>query len=359
MLNFNINIRNNQLIITLAGLPSDCRTITINLPDGRRLSHPLSNNSLSPPAPLPLAEYLSGFLNYLDVYENRRPNTLAGYRKRLAQFAAWCQKTGRNPAQPDTWLAYYAGLKRRGLSPYTLKGHYHILNRFARWLVDAGRLAAHPLAGVQPPDLPKNNLPKAILKNNINNMLAAAQTPRERALLLFFRDTGCRAAEALSLTWGDLDLDTGAAGVIGKGNKRRDIFLRPPTRRALKTYRQTLACSGPNDPVWQGRQGKLTYDGLYKLFKNLAVRAGLDEEIFSPHAWRHAFGRDTTIAGIPTAQLQELLGHSDISTTKIYARFDTTELQQAHARYSPVESDAVQSDAAENDNLTQNADGIQ
>ncbi len=83
----------------------------------------------------------------------------------------------------------------------------------------------------------------------------------------------------------------------------------------------------------------MTYEGLYKIFKRLADTAGVDDQIFNPHVWRHAFGRDTIKAGIPTTQLQDLLGHSNIEVTKIYARFDDTDLQEAHDQYSPVEED--------------------
>jgi site-specific recombinase XerD len=116
------------------------------------------------------------------------------------------------------------------------------------------------------------------------------------------------------------------------------VFFKPVTGKALADYRETVPHKA-DAPVWWGRKGPLTYEGLYKVFKRLADTAGLDEQIFNPHAWRHAFGRDTTKAGIPTAQLQDLLGHSSIEVTKIYARFDDTDLQEAHDQYSPVEED--------------------
>jgi site-specific recombinase XerD len=123
--------------------------------------------------------------------------------------------------------------------------------------------------------------------------------------------------------------------VVGEGKKMRVLFLQPVTCQALNTYGKTVP-NKPDDPVWWGRQGPLTYRGLYHLFKRLALRAGIDDGAISPHAWRHAFGRDATINGIPTAQLQDLMGYSSIDVTKIYTQFDTDELKEAHARYSPV-----------------------
>jgi integrase/recombinase XerD len=78
---------------------------------------------------------------------------------------------------------------------------------------------------------------------------------------------------------------------------------------------------------------------MYKIFKRLAEKVDIGDENFNPHAWRHAFGRDTTIAGIPTTLLQDLMGHSSIEVTKIYTQFNNAELQEAHDRYSPVDWD--------------------
>lgn len=338
-----------QLKLSLTTPPAWLTGILVELPDQSFLHH---FGDASPPIlPVPVRELAGRFVNYLDLNEDREETTLRGYRQRLGQFAAWLDARPGDPgkypegcqalAQPGTWLAYYASLKHRQppYSPYTLKGHFHILSRFARWLVENKYLPGHPLAGVQAPGLPRGAEPKAIEKKHIGQMLAIARDPRDHALLLFFRDTGCRAAEAVELTWGKLKLEEGKTEVLGKGDKAHRLFFKALTRLALEKYREVLKQSGPDDPVWWGKRGPLGYDGLYKVFKRLAKEAGLDEGIFSPHAWRHAFGRDTTIAGIPTAQLQDLMGHSSIEVTKIYACFNTVELQQAHARYSPVDGD--------------------
>lgn len=285
-----------------------------------------------------LSEQISRFLYYLEVNENRTPNTLKGYRLRLNQFLQWLGKDNYTPSDKATWQSYHASLKNRGLSVYTQKGHYHILHRFADWLVKNKLLLLNPLDDILPPKPPKNHLPKAILREHIQTMLTKAVEPRDKAMLLFFRDTGCRACEALSLTWGDIDFVEGCARVEGK-QKERFLFFDPVTCAALEAYRKVSPYSKHYQPIWCGTKGELSYNGLYKAFKRLAKEAGLDEDIFNPHAWRHAFERDTTKAGIPTAQLQDLMGHSSIATTKIYAQFNTVELKEAHNHYSPVKKD--------------------
>lgn len=163
-------------------------------------------------------------------------------------------------------------------------------------------------------------------------MLAESYPP------LFFRDTGCRACEALSLTWGDINFTEDSVRVEGK-HKERFLFFDTVTAVALSEYRKSSSHQKHYHSIWWGTKGRLSYNGLYKAFRRLAKNAGLDEDIFNPHAWRHAFGRDTTKAGIPTAQLQDLMGHSSIAVTKIYAQFNTEELKDAHDRYSPAKAD--------------------
>ncbi len=326
MVNFNFTFENQQLQINLTTLPLECHAVILHLPNGQNLAHYLNEGRKElclEKLPVLIAE----FVEYLDIYENRLENTLTGYRNRLRQFTDWLKLNPKHqPSEPSAWVAYYASLKRRNLSDYTRKGHYHILNRFGRWLVKQGYLYLHPLAEVNAPEPPKEREPKAIFEEHIKIMLKVATTPRDRAILIFFRDTGCRAAEAIALTWGDVQLDEGKATVLGKGEKERKLFLKPVTRQALKTYRETVPHK-KTDPIWWGKKGPLRYDGLYKIFKRLAEKVDIGDENFNPHAWRHAFGRDTTKAGIPTAQLQDLMGHSSIEVTKIYVQFTNTILR--------------------------------
>ena len=342
MVNVNFNLEDEQLHINLATLPQECNAVVLNLPDGNHLVHQFNDLlRLDQPNRLDnLSKIISDFVSYLEFNEERKPNTLKGYRNRLGQFSAWLAVNKvRDPTDPSTWEAYYFTLKQRGLSDYTRKGHYHILNRFGAWLVKNGYLRIHPLADIRPPDLPKERLPKAVFQEHIRAMLTVADNPRDRAILLFFRDTGCRATEALSLTWSDVYLDEGKARLREtKNRKQRWLYFKPVTVQALRIYRETVRHK-KSDRVWWGKKGSLGYDGLYKMFLRLAQKVDIADENFSPHAWRHAFGRDTTKTGIPTAQLQDLLGHSTIEVTKIYAQFDDSELQEAHDRYSPVDDD--------------------
>jgi site-specific recombinase XerD len=325
--------------INIPELPPDCLEITVSLPTGDCLSHTLGVASPS----LTLEELIKEadqFQKHLKKVEKLKMNTLNGYRLKLGQFFAWLANTQSDPSDPAVWYTYYTSLSDRELNGHTCKNHYHILKRFCDWLVKQRRLYKHPFGDIKAPEIKSNPLPKAIFEDNFQAMLAATETARDQALLLFFRDTGCRAAEALSLKWSDLDLNIGWIWVEGKNDKTRPLFLQPITLEAIQIYRETTSHQ-KTDAVWLSDEGALTYSGLYKIFKRLAKKVGIDDQVFNPHSFRHAFGRDMTAAGMPTLQLQDLMGHSTPEVTKIYTRFEQTDLREAHNRYSPLSKMAI------------------
>jgi site-specific recombinase XerD len=105
----------------------------------------------------------------------------------------------------------------------------------------------------------------------------------------------------------------------------------------LLEYRETLKEHQQTGHVWWGRQGPLTYSGMYQIFARTAKQTSLHSKKFNPHAWRHAFGRDATKNGMPTAILQKVLGHESVETTQIYIGPDEETIRQAHHKYSPID----------------------
>jgi len=335
-----MHLAGNCMRLDLSAAPC-LRKLEIILPNGQKLIHIL--------IPTPdqaqithsqLKTLIDQFLRHKEIDQNRKPATLGDYRKRLNQFATWLEQHDHNPADPAAWRAYYTHLKTGPLTPTSVRNHYRNLSPFAAWLVAQGCLPHNPLEGITPPAIPKNTLPRAISPADIRAMLSQTTTLRDKAVLLFFWDTGVRAAEAAALTWADIDIDAGSARIrSGKGHKARTvIFTAAITGQALNAYRQTLPASAPGDPIWQGKRGPLTYSGLYQIFKRLARRAGLADTPTHPHSWRHAFGRDATINGMPTGLLQKLMGHESIETTMIYLGFDHTALAAAHAKHTPLKT---------------------
>jgi len=325
-------INNNRLTINLEH--ERLTEVEIILPDQRRIIYGLTNYCL-PMEQLTTAhikELIPVFLQHKRVHDNLLKTTVSDYEKRITQF---CNQLTGEHVTADDWLAYYDGLHRR-LKPITVRNYYRNLNVFAEWLTQAGHIPNNPLGEITPPKPTANTLPKAISAPDIRKMIGAANCIRDKAILLFFWDSGCRATEAAGMVWGDIQLKDGTATVIGKGDKSRPVFFCPEiTGAVMAAYRETVPHTAGN-AVFVGKQGPMTYSGLYQVFARIAERAGIPDSRHNPHAWRHAFGRDTTLSGIPTGVLQKLMGHESIETTKIYLGFTNDNLKDAHRKHSPV-----------------------
>jgi integrase/recombinase XerD len=248
----------------------------------------------------------------------------------------WLQENNIHNVSMGHWREYYAHLKRSNLSDTTVRNYFRDLNGFAAWLVRNGHLPYNPLNDITPPSASKNSIhTKAIPREDINIKIEHAENIRDQAIFIFFRDAACRGSEAVVMRWGNVDLDQGKAYVIRKGGKDRTLRFKPSTAQVLREYRNTLKEEQKSGSVWHGKQGALTYSGIYQIFRRTATRTSLRNKKFNPHAWRHAFGRDATEAGMPTAILQKVLGHESINTTEIYVEADEEAIHRAHHQYSP------------------------
>ncbi|MCB0165179.1 MAG: tyrosine-type recombinase/integrase [Anaerolineae bacterium] len=284
-----------------------------------------------------LTSLREGFLDYIEVDKNLKDTSITGYKTRTRLFIQWLEENCIQNVSMQHWRDYYAYLKRSELTDTTVRNYFRDLNGFAIWLVQTGRLPSNPLTGIIPPSASKKSVQsKAIPREDINIMIEHAQNVRDRAIFIFFRDTACRGSEAAAMLWENVDLDAGKAYVIGKGSKPRTLRFKPVTKQVLVEYQETLKEEQKTGPVWWGKQGALTYSGIYQIFRRVARRASLQNKKFNPHAWRHAFGRDATQAGMPTIILQKVLGHESITTTEIYADPDEEAVHQAHYQYSPM-----------------------
>jgi integrase/recombinase XerC len=231
----------------------------------------------------------------------------------------------------------------RTLSSATVRGHARGIKRFCNWLVVEGYLPSNPAARIKLPKAPRL-LPRGISLADLQVLLAVADV-RERAVLMFLIDTGCRAAELCALELGDLDLVAGTAHVIGKGRKERSVYLVESTRCALRAWllsRSQWVRGVAAQPerletpkVFVGQRGPLTVPGLRQILKRLARRAGVNGRC-NPHAFRHALAREYLLNGGDLASLADILGHEDVQTTKIYSGFSTVELHKLHDRNSPA-----------------------
>jgi site-specific recombinase XerD len=260
--------------------------------------------------------------------------------------------------------------KRRGsvmvrepLSVWYIRGVLRSVVFFFRWCADDGRIKVNPALRLKIPKAPQV-LPKAISQETFDKLLDAAAASgevwaraRNVAFLCLLRDTGGRVSGLLSAMVGDVDLDGGTITVTEKG-KARAVFFNRVSRAALLRWldiRKTLELQ--SDALFVGREGRvLTRKGVYSLLNRLADVAGLDGQRHNPHAFRHAFARDSLRAGADLSEVSQMMGHSTIKVTgDYYARWAPSELKEVHKRTSPgvtmrdVLGDGVGGDYANDD----------
>ena len=297
-------------------------------------------------------------LTVATIADGRSHKTAHDYGQRLAMLAAFLGDRDVASITADDLRRFVADLRSRdtrytghvyrpvkagGLSPATVAGHVRAIKRLFSFLVDDGVIDGNPARRLKVQKLPKGREPKAISLEDLQAMLAAtagddAAQLRDRALLLFLTDTGCRVGGLVGLRLADLDLESGAAWVIEKGSKRRAVFFTERTAEALARW-LAIRPEG-SDRVFvrvdlrDAGQG-LTALGVSQILRRVGLRAGVTGA-HNPHSFRHAFAREYLGNGGDLATLADLLGHADIGTTSMYLVFSVSELQVKHDRFSPV-----------------------
>ncbi len=291
-----------------------------------------------------------------------KPATLRWYDQRLKPMVEHFKDRLLSSVTPGALRRYIVELRSRksrydnskyrkqcagGLSVATLHGHFRALRHFFKWCADEYGLDIEPMRGVRFPRLTHDASKRASM-DDLNKLLGACGTDvsglRDRAILLFLADTGCRAGGLLGLRLRDVDLECGRALVTEKGGKSRNVYFSPVTAAALRSWldvRHSVKYSDRSDGVfvslgYASAGQSLTLGGVHGVLRRLGGKSGVKGRI-NPHAWRHLFGVSFINAGGDPASLQKLLGHSDVATTlNFYVNHSEEELQDRHNRFSPV-----------------------
>jgi integrase/recombinase XerD len=275
------------------------------------------------------------------------PHTLAAYRSDLMRFVRWRRIAARGPLSSldvSTLSRYVDSLAESGLAPSSICRHLASLSTFFRFLVLEGGLEDN-LAKLLVAPAVWDRLPTVLNPAAVERLLAVPDTGtrlgrRDHALLETLYATGCRASEVVGLRPADLDLKSGLARCIGKGNKERRVPLGSRAVAALEVYlqrdRPTLISGQRNTTtVFVSKSGRpLSRIGLWSIVKRSARSAGLPTAI-SPHTLRHSFATHLLAGGADLRAVQEMLGHASIATTQVYTRVELSRLRQVHARFHP------------------------
>ena len=230
------------------------------------------------------------------------------------------------------------GGKGKKITTYTIHGHVRAQKRFFKWLYHRKLIPSNPTDFLEKPRLPKQQR-KGIKVEAAEKMLDMSRdNVRDYAILLFFRDTGCRAGGIYNLLTDNLDILHNCAVVREKGDKERTVFFTTETALALAVYNSVRENPFDEDHFFLSDTSHepITYSGVYQIFKRLAKKANVKTK-FSPHQWRHAAARSWIKAGMNLKTVSEILGHgSEKVTGDIYGTLDDEEKRELYYKTQAV-----------------------
>jgi integrase/recombinase XerD len=292
----------------------------------------LAGPALPRTPPAPIAPEIAAFLAMLAAERGAAANTVAAYRRDLADASA---RLGNLATADGPALASLA-TQWSGLAPSSLARKCSALRQFFGFLVDEGHRLDDPTPSLPSPRLVRP-LPRLVGHDDIAALFATAEAEaagnrreavRTLVLLELLYGSGLRATELVSLPLSAVPRDVPMLTVTGKGGVQRMV---PVSTRAAQALTRWLDLRGAGQGSRYlfpstAKQGHLTRVRLFQLLRELAIRAGLAPERLSPHVLRHAFATHLLAGGADLRVLQTLLGHADIATTEIYTHVEPSRL---------------------------------
>ena len=282
---------------------------------------------------------VTAFLRHLAVEKNASPHTLRSYRADLIDFEAHLASQKLLPVDADVravrgWLA---ALHTRGLDPTSVARKLAAVRSFFRFLVRRGAVARNPareLRGPRPARKLVSFLPTDEAKALVEARAVGGAAPvRDVAILELLYATGLRVSELVGLDLAAVDRDARTVRVLGKGRKERIVPYGAAAARALDAYLGPRA-AGTGAVFTNARGGRLGVRSIRDIVGRAAGAAGVTRRV-SPHTLRHTFATHLLDAGADLRMIQELLGHSRLSTTQRYTHVGAAQLMKVYDAAHP------------------------
>ena len=271
--------------------------------------------------------------------------TRRAYRSDVTELALWAAERGKEPIalRYRDLRGFAAHLSGRGLAKASVARKLAAVRSFGDHLLATGATEQNP-AELLPTPKRESRLPRALGPADVAALLdrIPIRTPleaRDRAMFELAYSCGLRAEEIVALELGSIDFESESIRVVGKGSKTRITPMGEPAQRALRRYlegsRHALACASSGESLFLSRTGRKLSTSDVRRRLQLWVRELSEHGRVSPHALRHSFATHLLEGGADLRSIQELLGHSSVSTTQIYTRVEPKRLREAYQRAHP------------------------
>lgn len=291
---------------------------------------------------------LKDFMHYLLVERGLSKNTLVSYERDLKSYIQYLQSveklTSLQEVQRIQIVHFLGSLKNEGKSSKTIARHVASIRAFHQFLLRDKAVDHDPSVHIDTPK-PERSLPKVLSLAEVERLLDSPKSNdkyglRDKAMLELLYATGIRVSELIGLNIEDAHLTMGFVRCIGKGNKERIIPLGSTATTVIQKYLDEgrPQFSSPKyleKALFLNHHGRrLTRQGFWKILKSITAEAGIQKEL-TPHTLRHSFATHLLENGADLRAVQEMLGHSDISTTQIYTHVTKTRLKDVYSQFHP------------------------
>lgn len=288
------------------------------------------------------------FLGYLKNVRNLSGNTIAAYRRDLAQFTDFLCRMGISDlslVNHRVLRSFLANQQARGYARASVARRAACVRAFFHFLVENGMLGSDPSTTLVFP-VRGRRLPRFLTEREAGELVDGRPVEtevgiRDRAIIELLYATGIRVGELCGLRVCDLDLDSGVVRVVGKGDRERVVLAGRPALTALASYlrnaRPALARvrGYEGDVVFLGNRGAPVDPRQVRRIVDREARALIGGEGLSPHTLRHSFATHMLANGADLRSVQELLGHRNVATTQIYTHLTRAEVRKAYDSSHP------------------------
>ncbi len=287
------------------------------------------------------------FSDYLRIEKRNSPHTISAYRCDLIRFSAELSGKKLDSVTTANIRSFLISLKSQGMSASSVARSLSSIKSFFKYLCQDKQLKNNPAIILETPKRWRK-LPDVLTHEDVEKLLKGPDLNsklglRDKAMLEILYASGLRVSELVSLKISQLNLEVGYLRTLGKGSKERIVPIGTLAKRAVENYllnsRRALISSRKDgrkaDELFLTRRGLgMTRQGFWKILKGYVVKVNIKASV-SPHILRHAFATHLLERGADLRSVQQMLGHSDISTTQIYTHILGKRMLEVYQKFHP------------------------
>ena len=292
-----------------------------------------------------MEQQLANFIQYLEDVRKSSRNTILSYKRDLEKFLAFLDSqeiSDFESVNETTMNAYILMMEQKQFATSTISRNIAALKSFFDYLEHSEKYHGNPAARLKAPKIEKK-APEVLTVAEVTRLLEQPagrnnKELRDKAMLELMYATGIRVSELVSLTVNDINVQAGYIRCSERGRERIipiGSVARVSLRQYLKQARPAMLADANSSILFPNCNGQpMSRQGFWKILKQYAAKAGIDADI-TPHTLRHSFAAHLLENGADLRSVQEMLGHSDISTTQIYLKMNTGRIRDIYSNTHP------------------------